>query len=56
MDPLVDAFHQISPSDHSLDGLPFTVFLVGGAVSCPRPWRFDSPVRDRHFGFRCAAA
>lgn len=32
MDPLVDAFHQISPRDHSLDGLPVTVVLVGAVI------------------------
>jgi hypothetical protein len=29
MDPLVEVFHRSRPMDHSLDGLPVTVTLVG---------------------------
>jgi hypothetical protein len=32
MDPLVDAFHRISPMDHSLDGLPLTVVVVAFVI------------------------
>jgi hypothetical protein len=28
MDPLVEAFQRINPTDHSLDGLPVTVVVV----------------------------
>lgn len=28
MDPLVEVFHRINPKDHSLDGMPVTVFVV----------------------------
>jgi len=32
MDPLVDAFQRINPTDHSLDGLPVTVFITAVIV------------------------
>lgn len=32
MDPVVSAFHRINPTDHSLDGLPVTVIVVGFVV------------------------
>ena len=32
MDPLVELFHRINPSDHSLDGLPVTVTVAGLVV------------------------
>jgi hypothetical protein len=28
MDPVVEAFQRINPTDHSLDGLPVTVVVV----------------------------
>jgi len=28
VDPIVEAFHRISPTDHSLDGLPVTILAV----------------------------
>lgn len=28
MDPLIEAFHRINPTDHSVDGLPVTFTIV----------------------------